>query len=66
MRSQMEILALTFFSWEVMSASGWPFLVVGGVALVVGSAVAGTRGWPVGGGTVGSRWLGLTTGAGGL
>ena len=71
----MEMLALTFFSWEVMSALGWPFLVVGGVALVVGSAMVGTRGWPDGGGitgwpeeggTAGYGRLGLTIGAMGL
>ena len=55
MRSQIEMSALTFLSWEVMSALGWLFLVVGGGALVVGSAMVGTGGWPNGGGTVG--WL---------
>ena len=53
MRFQMEMSALTFLSWEVMSALGWLFLVVGGVALVVGSAVVGAGGWLDGGGTVG-------------
>ena len=71
----MDMSTLTFFNWEVMSALGWPFLMVGGVALVVGSAVVGTGGWPNGGGavswpekgaTAGSGRLGLTVGAGGL
>ena len=75
MRSQMEMSTLTFFSSEVMSALGWPFLVVGGVALVVGSAVVGTGGWPNGkgtwgwpngGGIAGFGRLGLTAGAEGL
>ena len=64
--------ALTLLSWEVMSALGCCFLVVGGDALVAGSAMLGTRGWPdaggavgwlVGGGTTGAGWLGLTTSA---
>ena len=53
MRSQMEMFALTFLSWEVMSALGWPFLVVEGVALVVGSTMVGTGGWPDGRGVAG-------------
>ena len=66
MRSQMEMFALTFLSWEVMSALGWLFLVVGGVALVVGSTMVGTGGWLDGGGTADSGRLGLATGAIGL
>ena len=62
----MEMSALTFLSWEVMSALGWLFLVVGGATLVVGSAAVGTAGWPDGGGTTGSGWLDLITGAVGL
>ena len=62
----MEMFALTFLSWEVMSALGWLFLVVGGVVLVVGSDVVGIEDWPDGGGTTGSRWLGLTVGVVGL
>ena len=71
----MEMSALTFLSWEVMSALGWLFLVVGGEALVVGSAVVGIGGWPNGGGaagrlasvgTAGAGRLGLTTSAVGL
>ena len=71
----MEMSALTFLNWEVMSAMRWLFLVVGGVALVVGSIVVGTGGWPVGrgtvgwpdgGGTAGTGRLGLATGAVGL
>ena len=53
MRSQMEMSTLTFLSWEVMSALGCLFLVVGGDALVVGFAVVGTRGWPDVGGAAG-------------
>ena len=37
-----------------MSALGWPSLVVGGEALVVGSAVVGAGGWPDAGG---AGWL---------
>ena len=69
----MEMSALTFFSWVVISAEGWSFLEVEGVALVVDSAVVGPEGcpvvvgrlaggsWPAGG--VGSRWLGLAVAA---
>ena len=58
-----------------MSALAWPFLVVGGVVLVAGFNVVGTRdlpeggataGWLEGEGTAGSGWLGLTTGVGSL
>ena len=62
----MEMSALTFLSWEVMSALGWLFLVVGGAALVVGSAVVGTGGWSdacgwlASGGTAGAGRLDLT------
>ena len=58
-----------------MSALGWLFLVVGGDAFVVGSAVVSAGGWPdaggavswlAGGGTVGAGWLSLTTDAVGL
>ena len=76
----MDMSALTFFSWAVMSTGDWTFLVVGIVALVVGSVEVGsgdwfTGGWltggdgPVGGwftGRVGSRGLGLAIGAAGL
>ena len=75
MRSQMEMFALTFLSWEVMLALGWLFLVVGEVASVVGSVVVGTGGWldgggavgwPAGGGAVSAGRLGLNIGAVGL
>ena len=58
-----------------MSALGWPFLVVGGDALVVGSAMLGIGGWPdvggaadwlASGGTAGAGRLGLITDAEGL
>ena len=62
----MEMLALTFLSWEVMSALGWPFLVVGGEALVVGSAAVGTGGWPDAGGATGWLASGGAAGAGRL
>ena len=72
----MEMSTLTFFSWAVISAEGWSFLVVEGVALVVGSAMVGPEGRPVGGGWlasggwlaggVGSGRLGLTISAVGL
>ena len=71
----MEMSAQIFLSWEVMSALGCLFLVVGGDGLVVGSTMVGTGGWPnaggatgwlAGGGTVGAGRLGLTTGAVGL
>ena len=71
----MEISALTFLSWEVVSALGWPFLVVGGETLGVGSAVVdagswpdvgGAAGWLARGGAAGAGWLGLTADAGWL
>ena len=71
----MELSALTFFSWAVMSAEGWSFLEVEVVALVEGSAKAGPGDWPAGGwlggtswpaGGVGSGGLGLAVGAAGL
>ena len=62
----MEMSALTFFSWEVMSALGWPFLVIGKGVLVADSDVVGTGGRPDGGGIAGSGRLGLTAGARGL
>ena len=43
----MEMLALTFFSWAVMSAKGWSLLEVDGVALVGVSVVVGSGGWPI-------------------
>ena len=58
-----------------MSALGWPFLVVGGDALLAGSAMLGIGGWPdaggavgwlASGGAVGAGRLGLTTSAAGL
>ena len=63
-----------------MSAEGWSFLVVGIVALVVGSVEGGSRDWVTGGwltggdgltggwltGGVGSGGLGLAIGAVGL
>ena len=78
----MEISALTFFSWDVISAEGWSFLDVEGVASAGVSAVMGPEGWPVVGGWlvggswlasggwlaggVGFGWLGLAAGAAGL
>ena len=71
----MEMSALTFLSWEVMSALSWLFLVVGRGSLAVGSAVIGTGGWPEGGvaagwlaseGTASAGLLGLTTDVVGL
>ena len=71
----MEMSALTLLNWEVMSALGCCFLVVGGDALGVGFAVLGTGGWPdaggaagwlAGGGIGGAGRLGLTTSAAGL
>ena len=69
----MEISALTFFSWAIISAEGWSFLEVEGVALAGVSAVVGPEGWPTVGGWlaggswpasgVGSGWLGLAAGA---
>ena len=69
-------VSLDFFSWAVMSAGGWSFLEVEGVALALVSAVVGLGGWPavegwLGGtswpaGEVGSGWLGLAAGAAGL
>ena len=72
----MEMSALTFFSWAVMSIEGWSCLMVEGVALAEGSVVVGLKCQPTGGGwlaaggwlatRVGSRRLGLATGAVGL
>ena len=52
-------VGLDFLSWAVMSAVGWSFLVVEGVALEEGSSVVGPEGWLAGGGRAGSGWLGL-------
>ena len=52
----MEMSALTFFSWVVMLAEGWSFLVVDVVALVEGSAVAGSGDWPAGSWLDGTSW----------
>ena len=76
----MDMSALTFFSWAIMSAEGWSFLVVGIVALVVGSVEVGSGDWSTGGwlsggdgsaggwftGRVGLAGLGLAIGAAGL
>ena len=65
----MEMSALTFFSWAVISTEGWSFLVVEGVALEEGPAEVELDGRFAGGwlaGGVGSRWLSLTTRAVGL
>ena len=63
----MEMSALTFFSWAVMSAEGWSSLVVEGVALAEGSAVVGPEGRPAGGGwLVGGGWLAAGVGLGRL
>ena len=51
-----EDLALTFFNWVVMSAERWSFLKVEVVALVEGSAEAGSEGWPAGGWLGGTSW----------
>ena len=45
-----DMSALTFLSWVVMSAVGWSFLVVEGVALAEGSSMVGPEGWLAGGG----------------
>ena len=52
----MEMSALTFFSWAVMSTKGWSFLEVGIVALVAGSVVVGSGDWPTGGWLDGIGW----------
>ena len=71
----MDMSALTFFSWAVMSAEGWSFLVAGIVVLVVGSVEGGSGDWLTGGdgsaggwftGRIGSGGLGLAIGATGL
>ena len=62
----MDMSALTFLSWVVMSAVGGSFLVVEGVALEEGSSVMGPGGWLAGGGRVGSGRQGLATGTASL
>ena len=52
----MEMSALTFFSWVVILAEGWSFLEVEVVALVEGSAEAGSGDWPAGGWLGGTGW----------
>ena len=47
--SQMDMSALTFFSWAVMSTEGWSCLVVEVVALVAGSVEVGSGDWSTGG-----------------
>ena len=66
----MEMSALTFLSWVVISAEGWSFLVEaacreveGWVGFTTGDGLVGCF---VGGGRVGSRWLGLVAGAASL
>ena len=67
----MDMSALTFFSWAIMSAESWSFLVAGIVVLVVGSVGRRSRDWLTGGwltggdGSVGG-WLADGVGSGGL
>ena len=66
----MEMSALTFFSWAVMSAEGWSFVVVGIMALLVGSIEVGsgdwsTGGWLTGGDGPAGGWLTGGEGSGG-